>query len=216
LVLAAATAQAAAAQAVPAHQAAPAQAISKASCTQAATAAGMAAGLPKNLLLAIGMVESGWTNPATGTRAPWPYSVNTDGKGYRFPNAQAAIDFVRLARASGARAIDVGCFQIDLQDHPDAFATLGQAFDPNTNAAYAAGFLNRLHAKLGTWNAAIAGYHSQTPSIGLPYARLVLASWHGGPSFPVSLPVSLLGRRADPYVIRVASSDSGLPQVVTP
>ena len=204
--LAAASAQAAPAQAVPIQVALPA------SCTRAAAKAGMAAGLPKNLLLAIGMVESGWTNPATGQRAPWPYSVNIDGKGYRFPDAQAAIDFVRLARASGARAIDVGCFQIDLQDHPDAFATLDQAFDPNANAAYAAGFLNRLHAKLGTWNAAIAGYHSQTPSLGLPYARLVLASWHGGPSFPVSVPVP----RADPYVIRVASSGSSLPQVVTP
>ncbi len=191
----------------PAYAAAPA-----ALCAQAASMAGSAAGLPKNLLLAIGMVESGWTNPATGERAPWPYSVNVDGKGYHFPDAQAAIDFVRLARGSGARFIDVGCFQIDLRDHPDAFPALAQAFDPQANATYAAGFLNRLHARLGSWGAAIAGYHSETPALGLPYARLVLASWHGGASLPVALPAP----RADPYVIRVASSDSGLPQVVTP
>jgi hypothetical protein len=172
-----------------------------AGCTQAAAMAGAAANLPKNLLLAIGMVESGWTNPATGHRAPWPYSVNVDGKGYHFADAQTAIDFVRLARGSGARAIDVGCFQIDLEDHPAAFATLRQAFDPQANAAYAAGFLNRLHARLGSWNAAIAGYHSQIPALGLPYARLVLASWHGG-----TVPVRLFSPRLDPYVIRVAAN----------
>ena len=160
------------------------------------------------------MVESGWTNPATGERAPWPYSVNADGKGYRFPDAQAAIDFVRQARGSGARFIDVGCFQIDLENHPDAFTTLEQAFDPQANANYAAGFLNRLHAKLGSWGAAIAGYHSQTPSLGLPYARLVLASWHGGTSKLQAIGAPSVG--SDPYVIRVVANGGGLPLVVTP
>jgi hypothetical protein len=184
-------------------------------CTAAAAAAGRAAGLPGNLLLAVGMVESGWTNPATGKRAPWPYSVNVDGKGYHFADAQAAINFVRLSQASGAQFIDAGCFQIDLRDHPDAFPTLKEAFDPQANANYAAGFLNRLHARLGSWDAAIAGYHSQIPALGLPYARLVLASWHGG-----TMPARLSSPRLDPYVIRVAAQagpeNGGLPLVITP
>lgn len=192
--------------AAPAAQAAP-------NCAGAAAAEEVVAGVPTKLLLAIGMVESGWTNPVTGQHAPWPYSVNVDGKGYRFGSAAAAIDFVHLAQVSGAKFIDVGCFQIDLRDHPEAFATLEQAFDPVRNARYAAGFLSRLHAKLGSWEAAAAGYHSQTPSLGLPYERLVLAAWHGG-SGKSALPLSVPG--ADPYVVRVAANSSSLPQVVTP
>lgn len=177
-------------------------------CAGAAAAAGARAGLPSGMLLAIGMVESGWTDPATGRRAPWPYSVNVDGKGYHFADAATAINFTRLARGSGARFIDVGCFQVDLEDHPGAFGSLAQAFDPRANADYAAGFLNRLRTKLGSWNAAIAGYHSQTAALGLPYERLVRAAWHGAaPSAPAFAP--------DPYVIRVAAG-SGLPRVVTP
>lgn len=192
--------------AAPAAKAAP-------DCASAAAAEEAAAGVPAKLLLAIGMVESGWTNPATGRRAPWPYSVNVDGKGYRFGSAAAATDFVRLAQASGAKFIDVGCFQIDLRDHPDAFANLEQAFDPVLNARYAAGFLSRLHARLGSWEAAAAGYHSQIPSLGLPYERLVLAVWHGGARASIlPLPAS----RADPYVVRIAANASGLPQVITP
>ncbi|HET9147378.1 MAG TPA: transglycosylase SLT domain-containing protein [Acetobacteraceae bacterium] len=188
---------------------APAALADQGGCAGAAAAAGARAGLPSGMLLAIGMVESGWTDPATGRRAPWPYSVDVDGRGYRFPDAAAAAGFTRLARASGARSIDVGCFQVDLEDHPGAFGSLAEAFDPRANAEYAAGFLNRLHARLGSWNAAIAAYHSETAALGLPYERLVLAAWHGGaaPPAPALSP--------DPYVIHVAAG-SGLPRVVTP
>lgn len=180
-------------------------------CARAAADASAAAGLPAGMLLAIGMIESGWTNPATGKRAPWPYSVNADGKGYRFADAGAAINFVRLARGAGARFIDVGCFQIDLEDHPNAFGSLAQAFDPRANAGYAAGFLNRLRGRLGSWNAAITGYHSQTASLGLPYQRLVLAAWHGGGA--AILPA--VAYASDPYVIMVPAAMHGIA-VITP
>ena len=65
------------------------------------------------------------------------------------------------------------------QDHPDAFATLADAFDPVRNADYAAGFLRRLQSRTGSWDSAIADYHSDTPDLGLPYERRVLAVWHG-------------------------------------
>ncbi|MEJ1977686.1 MAG: transglycosylase SLT domain-containing protein [Acetobacteraceae bacterium] len=46
--------------------------------------------------------------------------------------------------------------------HPDAFATLDEAFDPQANAQYAAVFLQRLHVMTGDWSAAAAAYHSMT------------------------------------------------------
>ena len=146
-------------------------------CVAAGHDAEQLSALPANLLISIGMVESGRVDPATGHRAPWPWTVNADGQGQYFSNKADAEAFVRFAEASGAHDIDVGCFQISLESHPDAFATLDEAFDPVDNAAYAARFLTALKARTGSWNTAIADYHSALPDLGLPYQRQVLAAW---------------------------------------
>lgn len=148
-----------------------------AACGLAGHTAEQSAALPTNMLISIGMVESGHPDPLTGRYAPWPWTVNADGQGQYFPTKQAAEEFVRFAESSGAHDIDVGCFQISLQSHPDAFATLDDAFDPSENAAYAASFLNRLKGQTGSWGTAIADYHSAMPELGLPYQRRVLAEW---------------------------------------
>ena len=146
-------------------------------CGIAGRIAEQSAALPQNLLVSIGMVESGHPDPLTGRVSPWPWTVNADGQGEYFPTKAAAEEFVRFAQSSGARDIDVGCFQISLESHPDAFATLDDAFDPAENANYAAGFLTRLKSQTGSWRTAIADYHSALPDLGLPYQRQVLAAW---------------------------------------
>lgn len=143
--------------------------------------------LPQNLLISIGMVESGRPDPLTGRMAPWPWTVNADGQGQYFQTKADAEAFVRFAEASGAHDIDVGCFQISLQSHPDAFATLDDAFDPAHNAAYAARFLSQLKARTGSWNTAIADYHSALPDLGLPYQRQVLTAWKRMGDLPFGL-----------------------------
>jgi len=158
-----------------------------AACEAAGHAAEQATGLPTNLLLAIGMVESAHPDPASGTYTPWPWTVNADGQGLYFDSKQAAIGFVNFAQAAGARDIDVGCFQISLEAHPDAFASLDAAFDPASNAAYAAQFLTQLKGETGSWNAAIADYHSAEPDLGLPYQREVLARWQDMGNLPADL-----------------------------
>jgi hypothetical protein len=67
--------------------------------------------------------------------------------------------------------------QINLQNHPAAFASLDEAFDPAANTAYAARFLRALYVQTGSWPAAAAAYHSQTPGIGEPYRDRVMAIW---------------------------------------
>jgi len=151
----------------------------RSACVAAGGAAERGAALPTNLLISIGMVESGRADPLTGRVAPWPWTVNVDGAGQYFENKADAVAFVRLAESSGAGDVDVGCFQISLQNHPDAFSSLDQAFDPVANATYAASYLNALKAQTGSWNMAIADYHSAVPDLGLPYQRRVLAAWHG-------------------------------------
>lgn len=134
--------------------------------------------IPKGLLAAIGLTESGRTLKG-GRRAVWPWTVNAAGEGRFFDNKEAAIAFVEEKRADGVESIDVGCMQINLKHHPDAFASLDDAFDPETNVAYAATFLTGLHGELKGWLAAARRYHSATPEKGEAYGEKVLANWSG-------------------------------------
>ena len=164
------------------------------SCTSALDAAERDAALPSRLIHSIALVESGRVQPG-GVRS-WPWTVNVGGTGLYFDSKAEAVREVVMLQSLGVRSIDVGCMQISLLFHPDAFASLDQAFDPATNARYAAHFLDHLHAQFGNWPAAAAAYHSQTPEIGADYERRVMALWPLAPSYQVaSLPV---GRAAPP------------------
>jgi len=155
----------------------------RSACEQASRRAETAAGLPAGLLRAIGRVESGRYSATLGRTAPWPWAVDFAGTGVLFATRAAALNAVRTALASGQSNIDVGCFQVNLRAHPDAFPDLRAALDPAENARVAAGFLASLHARLGTWPAAAAAYHSQTAALARPYLLAVMRSWagHGGP-----------------------------------
>ncbi|WP_428487446.1 transglycosylase SLT domain-containing protein [Rhodopila sp.] len=136
--------------------------------------------LPPNLIHAIGRAESGRFDPTTGRVAPWPWTVNADGRGFYFTARAEAVAFVRALQSRGVRLIDVGCFQVDLFYHPAAFSSLEQAFDPISNADYAARFLTTLHGQTGSWAAAIAGYHSSQAIEGETYRQKVMAQWGAG------------------------------------
>jgi hypothetical protein len=148
-------------------------------CLAAAAAAERAEGLPPGLLRAIATVESGRrADPAApGRAAPWPWTINANGAGRFFETREEAIAAVRAVREAGIRSIDVGCGQVNLNHHPNAFASLEEAFGPEANLAYAARFLRGLHASLGGWGRAAAAYHSQTPEFAAAYALRVMAAW---------------------------------------
>ena len=117
-------------------------------------------GIPKNLLLAIGLQEAGVQRD--GRVTIWPWSVNSHGKGYTFESREAAVDFVNAEHAAGRNSIDSGCLQINARWHPDAFAGIDQAFDPAMNADYAARYLIGLYQESGDWMTAAGNYHSKT------------------------------------------------------
>lgn len=146
-------------------------------CETAVTSASYAARLPPRLLQAISVTETGRPDPRTGRLRPWPWTINAEGAGQFFPTRQAAVDAVKALQARGVRSIDVGCMQVNLMYHHDAFPNLDAAFDPTRNARYAAHFLNTLYAGLKDWPRAIAAYHSETPALGQAYRVLVLARW---------------------------------------
>ncbi len=135
--------------------------------------------LPANLLGAIAVVESGRRRVDTGRIEPWPWTINAEGVGAFYETKAAAIAAVQALQARDVRSIDVGCMQINLMHHPDAFASLEQAFDPQANANYGARFLSQLRSQTGDWIAAAGIYHSATPNLAADYRRLVLAVWPG-------------------------------------
>jgi hypothetical protein len=149
-------------------------------CETALTTAEYIGRLPPRLLGAIGVTESGRADPGTGRLRPWPWTINAEGEGRFFETKQEAVAAVTVLQARGVRSIDVGCMQVNLMFHPDAFASLDEAFDPRVNARYAARFLNVLYAEGKDWAHAIAAYHSETPVLGDAYRVLVMARWQNG------------------------------------
>ena len=128
--------------------------------------------IPEGLLKAIGFTESGRVT-ADGRRVPWPWTVNAEGQGYYFETKKDAIAFVQELQGRGVRVIDVGCMQVNLYYHPQAFASLDAAFEPATNVAYAAKFLNELKTETDDWGVATQYYHSRNPYLGQTYAGRV-------------------------------------------
>ena len=159
-------------------------------CNGAIAAAERTHTAPHGLLGAIGQVESGRRDPLSGMVAPWPWTIDVEGEGHLYGTESEAIAAVRDFQAAGRRSIDVGCMQVNLLQHPDAFPTLEAAFDPITNARYAADLLDRLRAGVSDWMQAAGLYHSATPALAGPYRARVSAAMAGGDALglPATMP----------------------------
>ena len=125
--------------------------------------------LPWGLLRAIAKVETGRYLKEAGEVLAWPWTVMAEGRGRYLPSKQAAIAEVEALRARGVRNIDVGCMQINLFYHPDAFDSLEAAFDPAANTQAAARILVDFKNTWGSWTRAVGNYHSNTPTLSGPY-----------------------------------------------
>jgi hypothetical protein len=155
-------------------------------CEAAVTTAEYVNHLPPRLLAAISLTETGRIDPVSGRLRPWPWTIDAEGEGRFFDSAEAAVAAVEALLLGGVRSIDVGCLQVNLMYHPEAFGSLRQAFDPHENANFAGRFLDRLYAGAKDWPAAIAGYHSETPALGDAYRTLVMARWQRADSRAVT------------------------------
>jgi hypothetical protein len=142
-------------------------------CRGAIASAEFAQRIPDQFLNAIARVESGRGD----IRTSWPWTVNAEGVGHFYDSKAEAIAAVMALQARGISSIDVGCLQVNLSWHKDAFVSLDQAFDPIANANYGAQYLKKLFADLGSWPLAAAAYHSQTADRGTAYLQKVLAAW---------------------------------------
>lgn len=141
-------------------------------CGEAADIVERSLDIPQGLLAAIAKVESGGN----------PFAVNVNGRALRFPSEAMASEAARVMSnpsAPGVRPkIDIGCFQIDLAWHPDAFVSVRAGFDPVINGIAAGLFLRRLHLLTGDWREAVARYHAAS-SEGARYALDVFRVYEG-------------------------------------
>lgn len=162
----------------------------RALCMQAAFATEQEKRLPKAILQAIALTESGRFDPNSPGHYAWPWTINNAGDAYYMNSKSEAIAKVNELKARGERNIDVGCMQINLHFHPTAFANLETAFDPVANARYAATFLRQLRFDLGTWAQAIGRYHSVDQQRSRYYRKKVNKNWRN-----VRLGKSILDRQ---------------------
>ncbi|TCS60931.1 lysozyme family protein [Varunaivibrio sulfuroxidans] len=134
--------------------------------------------IPGYLLQAMALAESGRWDDRKGENIAWPWTVTAGGKGAFFTTKAEAVAFVEELQKQGVRNIDVGCMQVNLMYHPDAFASLGAAFTPDANAAYAAKLLVRRQKNTTSWLQAAGNYHSTTRAFNHKYKIKVARLWN--------------------------------------
>jgi hypothetical protein len=171
-----------------------------------------AEGIPPGLVHAVALAESGRWLAGRGHSQAWPWTVTAGSDSFYLESKQDALRKVHELRAAGRSNIDVGCMQVNLGYHGDAFASLEEALEPASNVAYGARFLKRLRLETRSWVRATARYHSSDPDRGKAYRDKVYRLWHelrhgpiGAAPPPVRLAGSLLGiepdsSRAEPAV----------------
>lgn len=166
-------------------------------CADAIRAIERSAALPRGLLAAVSFAEAGRRDPDGKRAVAWPWTVNNGGDGRYFASKAEAMAHVEALRAQGKRNIDVGCMQINLMHHPDAFASLESAFEPTTNVAYGARFLQGLQRETGSWARAIERYHTADPARGEAYRERVQDRWQNLQLADLGGSSARPGRRAD-------------------
>lgn len=160
-------------------------------CDIAANRAAAASDVPLDVLRAITRTETGRTR--NGVFAPWPWTVNMEGKGVWFDSRAEAVAYAQEHFDRGARSFDMGCFQVNYRWHGQHFSDLEAMMDPFESARYAARFLAELHADSGDWDIAAGHYHSRLPKFADRYRaryRALRADLAEMPAPSVEIPAS--------------------------
>lgn len=128
----------------------------RAGCLDHIVAAEKEYGIPKGMLMAVSLVESG----AGG--APSPFAMNIRGRTV-IPRSEAeAATFLRDNQGNLRGAIYAGCMQLSLTDHKESFRPVEKIVNPEQNVRYAARFLVALRRETGSWAGAVAKYNGSS------------------------------------------------------
>lgn len=141
-------------------------------CSVAADKAGIEYGVRFDLLQTISVVESGRFDKLHNQYVSWPWTINANGKGYYYSSKEEAVAAVKNFQKQGITSIDVGCMQINLKFHGEAFDSVEDALNPEKNVRYSAKFLRNLYNRNGyDWKKAAKRYHSGNHKQGEAYSK---------------------------------------------
>ena len=186
-------------------------------CGRIASETERAEGIPEGLVRAVALIESGRWLPEDGQTQAWPWTVTAGPETFYLPTKHEALRKVRELRASGRSNIDVGCMQVNLGYHPDAFASLEEALDPASNIAYGAKFLKHLRVETRSWARATARYHSSNPDRGQAYRAKVYRRWQELRHDRIMAPIRVAGAVARPEPVEAAAGPPApRPRLILP
>jgi hypothetical protein len=138
-------------------------------CTAALFRASHETGVPLRLLTTLAPIESGLAG-RDGQVRPWPWTLNTNGRGsYHFRTRAAAERHLAALIAAGIDNVDIGCMQVNWHWHGRAFPSPAAALSPILNVRYAALLLREYRSRSGTWAGAVGLYHSRNLQLAEAY-----------------------------------------------
>ena len=139
-------------------------------CTQAINSVSQKISVPKDVLTAVALTETGITK--NGKLSPHPWAINVEGKGFLFSTKQKAINAVKKYLKQGKTSIDIGCMQLNWYWHGKKFdSSVEKAFDPMTNITVGARYIKQHYRKYRNWHKAAGRYHSGTKKFSQKYQQ---------------------------------------------
>jgi hypothetical protein len=115
--------------------------------------------MPIKLLNALSIADAGRWNRVKQETIAWPWTFSINGWKFFFETKQKAVREVQDLLGEGWRNILVGCLQVNIDKHGSAFFDLNEAFDPRSNAYFAANYIKNIYKKELGWLNAIKEYH---------------------------------------------------------
>lgn len=114
--------------------------------------------VPPAILYVVSLAESR-AKLRSGRSQPWPWTLNIEGKGYRFLTRYEGHQALLRAIAN-KQTVDVGLGQVNWQWHGSRLGDPWQAFEPYFNLRLAATILREQAAYCANWWCAAGRYHA--------------------------------------------------------
>jgi hypothetical protein len=134
-----------------------------ASCVDHALEAERQYQIPSGLLVSLSLVETGMGGK------PQPFVINDDGRAVRAETMEEAARHIRDRAGRLREGLFVGCMQLSVTHHSKNFKPVEHILDPRQNVFYAARYLKRLRAEMGSWTKAVGRYQGGTREQRLAY-----------------------------------------------
>lgn len=147
----------------PAQAAAGSSSAQPTSCTDHALEAERQYQIPAGLLVSLSLVETGMGGK------PQPFVINDDGRAVRAETMEEASRHIRDRAGRLREGLFVGCMQLSVTYHARNFKPVEHILDPRQNVFYAARYLKRLRAEMGSWTKAVGRYQGGSREQRLAY-----------------------------------------------